>query len=156
MENVWVHALLDQFEGRFGTAESLRWDGEAWAGTDTNRLWLKSEGELQHDKIADGQDEIFYDTPISSYFDIQAGIRYDVDSRSGRGWVALGVEGLSQYFFHVAATGYVSDTGHYAAKLFASYDLLITQRLILQPEAEINIYTKSDPRRLNRWPVSQT
>ena len=131
-----------------GAQNSLRWDGEAWTGTDTDRLWLKSEGELQKRKLADGQDEGFYDTPISTYFDLQAGLRYDLDSRAGRGWAALGVEGLSQYFFHISATGYVSDNGHYAAKLFGSYDLPITQRLILQPEAELNLYTKSDAQRL--------
>jgi copper resistance protein B len=147
-EHIWLHAMLDQFEGRFGNHESLRWEGEAWTGTDTNRLWLKSEGELQNGKLSDGQNEVFYDRPISTYFDLQAGIRYDLDSRAGRGWAALGIEGLSEYFFHVSATGYASDTGHFAAKLFASYDLLITQRLILQPEMEINLYSKTDPGRL--------
>ena len=147
-ETVWLHATLDQFEGRFGTEDSLRWEGEGWAGTDANRLWIKSEGETQNGKISDGQQEAFYDTPISTYFDLQAGARYDVDSRAGRAWAALGIEGVSQYFFHVSATAYASDTGHYAAKLFGSYDLLITQRLILQPEAELNIYSKPDFARL--------
>ena len=147
-QHVWAHLILEQFEGRFGNKSSLRWDGEAWTGTDTHRLWLKSEGELQGGEVSDGQHEALYDTPISTYFDLQAGIRYDLDSKPGRGWAAIGIEGLSQYFFHVAATGYASDTGHYAAKLFASYDLLITQRLILQPETEWNFYTKVDPRRL--------
>jgi copper resistance protein B len=147
-EDAWMHAILDQFEGRISRANGLRWEGEAWTGTDTDRLWLKSEGELQNGKLSDGQNEVFYDTPISTYFDLQAGLRYDLDSRAGRGWAALGIEGLSEYFFHVSATGYASDTGHFAAKLFASYDLLITQRLILQPEMEINLYSKSDPRRL--------
>ena len=143
-----MHVVLDQFEGRFGAANGLRWDGEFWTGTDTHRLWFKSEGELQGGHIADGQHEILYDTPISTYFDLQAGVRYDLDERAGRGWAAFGVEGLSQYFFHVAATGYVSDTGHYGAKLFGSYDLLITQRLILQPAVELNLNTKSDTGRM--------
>jgi copper resistance protein B len=42
---IFAHALLNQFEGRTnGPDNVLRWDGEAWIGTDTNRLWLKSEG----------------------------------------------------------------------------------------------------------------
>lgn len=147
-EHVWAHAILDQFEGRLGGENSLRWEGEAWTGTDTHRLWLKSEGELQRGKLADVQHEILYDHPISTYFDLQAGLRYDLDSLPGRGWAALGVEGLAPDFFHVSATAYASDTGHYAAKLIGSYDLLITQRLILQPEMELNLYTKTDPRRL--------
>ena len=60
----------------------------------------------------------------------------------------MGVEGLSQYFFHISATAYASDTGHDAAKIFGTYDLLLTQRLILQPAAEVNFYSKSDPARL--------
>lgn len=147
-EATWFHPILDQFEGRIGNGTSLRWDGEAWTGTDRDRLWLKSEGELQNGQISDGQQEVYYDTPLSAYFDVQAGFRYDLDSRPGRGWAALGVEGLAPDFFHVALTFYASDTGHYAAKLFASYDLLITQRLILQPETEWNFYTKADPSRL--------
>lgn len=41
-------------------------------------------------------------------------------------------------------TGFVSGEGHLAGKLQASYDLLLTQRLILQPQIELNIYSKAD------------
>ena len=75
------------------------------------------------------------------------GGRYDLDSLPGRGWGALGIEGLAPLFFRVAATGYVSGDGHFAAKLEGSYDLLLTQRLILQPQIEMNFYTKDDPAR---------
>jgi copper resistance protein B len=111
-------------------------------------VWLKSEGETTNGTLEDGQQEIFYDRPITSYFDLQAGARYDLDSRPGRGWAAFGVEGLAPQFFHVAATGYASDRGHYGAKLEASYDQLLTQTIILQPQIEMNFYSKSDPARL--------
>src|SRR5262249_46300306 len=94
-QHVWFHAILDQFEGRFGGSNpSLRWDGEIWTGTDTNRLWFKSEGETKDGKVRDGQHELFYDRPISTYFDLQAGVRYDLDDRPGRAWAAFGIEGL--------------------------------------------------------------
>ena len=147
-QHVWFHAILDQFEGRFGSEDALRWDGEIWTGTDTHRLWLKSEGEVQDGELEVGQHEILYDRPITTYFDLQAGLRYDIDSRAGRGWAALGVEGLAPYFFHVTATAYASDRGHFAAKFAGSYDFLITQRLILQPAIEVNLYSKADPKRL--------
>jgi copper resistance protein B len=47
-----------------------------------------------------------------------------------------------------ARRGFVSGEGHLAAKLEASYDVLLTQRLILQPQLELNLYSKADPVRL--------
>jgi copper resistance protein B len=146
-EHVFYHAVLDEFEGRFGRDGSFRWEGEAWAGTDMNRIYLRSEGEVTDGKVEDGQQELLYARPISTYFNLQAGVRYDLDSAPGRGWAAFGVEGLAPLFFHVAATGYASDEGHFAAKLEGSYDLLLTQTLILQPQAEMNFYSKDDPAR---------
>lgn len=147
-QEFYYHAMLDQLEGRFGVDKSFRWEGEAWAGTDTNRIWLKSEGQTDaKGDVEDGQQELLYDRPIGPYFDLQGGVRLDADSRPGRTWAAVGVEGLAPLFFHVSATGYVSSEGHYAAKLEGDYDLLLTQRLILQPQVELNLYSKDDPRR---------
>ena len=144
---VYTHVLFDQLEGRFGAHNSFRWSGEAWTGTDTNKLWLKSEGEVTGGKLEDGQQELFYDRPISTYFDLQAGVRSDIDAAPGRTWAAFGIQGLAPYFFEVSATAYASSEGHYAAKLEGSYDLLLTQRLILQPQVEMNFYSKADPAR---------
>ena len=145
---VYTHVLFDEFEGRFGANNSFRWEGEAWTGTDTNRLWFKSEGETTgRGGVEDGQQELFYDRPISRYFDVQAGMRSDLDSRAGRNWAALGVEGLAPMFFQLSVTAYASSEAHYAAKVEGSYDLPITQRLILQPQIEVNFYSKDDPTR---------
>ncbi|MEP6831513.1 MAG: copper resistance protein B [Rhizomicrobium sp.] len=144
---VYTHALFEQLEGRLGTDGSFRWEGEGWVGTDMNRLLLRSEGELTRGVLEGGRQEVLYDRPITSFFNLQGGMRYDLDSRPGRGWFAFGVEGLAPLFFHVSATAYASDTGHYAARLEGNYDLLLTQRLILQPQVELNFYTKNDPGR---------
>ena len=146
-KHIFYHAILDEFEGRFGRNGSFRWAGEAWAGTDMDRAFLKSEGELTNGRIEDGQQELLYARSISTYFNLQAGARYDLDSNLGRAWAAFGVEGLAPLFFHVSATGYASDDGRLAARLQGSYDLLLTQTLILQPQAELNFYSKADPAR---------
>jgi copper resistance protein B len=136
-QRIFYHALFNQLEGRFGDTSAFRWSGEAWAGTDEHRLWLRSEGTLNGGQVEDSQQELFYSRPISTYFDAKLGARYDLDSLPGRGWGAVGV----------AATGYVSGDGHLAAKLEGSFDLLITQRLILQPQIEMNFYSMDDPAR---------
>ena len=59
----------------------------------------------------------------------------------------FGVQGLAPYWFELEATGYVGPSGRTAARLRADYELLFTQRLILQPELELNLYGKDDPAR---------
>ena len=146
---IFTHVLLDQLEGRVGGGQQdFRWQGQAWTGTDHDKLWLKTEGFLkQSGNVEDGRHELLYDRAIFRYLDLQAGVRTDLDSGTGRTWAALGVQGIAPLFFAYEATAYLSDRGHAAARLAVSYDLLLTQRLILQPEIEANFYSKADPGR---------
>lgn len=147
--NIFAHAILDQVEGRIGGGQNaFRWEGQGWIGGDYDKLWLKSEGfALGRGGVEDGRNELLYDRAVSTYLDLQAGVRTDWDSGTGRTWGAFGVQGLAPLFFDYEATGYLSDSGHAALRLAASYDLLLTQRLILQPEVELNFYSKADPGR---------
>ena len=142
---IFVHGILDQFEGRTdGRTPELRWSGQGWVGTDYDKFWLKTEGFRRRDgKLEDGRHEFLYSRAIATYFDLQAGLRSDLDSGPVRNWAAFGIQGLAPLFFELDATGYVSDRG-FSARLEGSYDLLITQRLILQPEIELNFYSRSD------------
>jgi copper resistance protein B len=147
---VYTHVLFNQLEGRSnGLGSSLRWDGEGWVGTDMNRLWVKSEGFVNGSTVSDGDHEVLYDRPLPRmrYFDAQVGIREDLDSGPSRTWGAVGIQGLAPNFFDFEPTLYFSDGGNVAGRLQGSYDLQITQRLVLQPEAELNFYSKSDPGR---------
>jgi copper resistance protein B len=54
------------------------------------------------------------------------------------------VQGLAPYWFTIEATAYAGDQGRTAARFRAEYELLLTQRLILQPELELNLYGKDD------------
>ena len=57
------------------------------------------------------------------------------------------MRGLAPYFFDVEAVFYLGEGGRTALRFAADYDLLLTQRLILQPKAELNAYGKDDPAR---------
>ena len=148
-QGIYAHAIFDQLEGRWnGSNTEFRWEGQGWAGTDYDKLWIKSEGTLSKGAVDDGQDQFLYSRAITTYFDLQGGLRSDIDSRPTRNWAAFGIQGLAPYFFDLEVTGFVSGEGHLAAKLEASYDVLMTQRLILQPQIELNVYSKADPARL--------
>jgi copper resistance protein B len=149
-KTIFYHLLFDQLEGRTnGPDNEFRWDGEGWVGTDMNKLWFKSEGFVEHGRMTDGDQEALYDHPIphSRFFDLQAGVRYDLDSNPGRTWGAIGIEGLAPYFFEFAPTFYFSNRGFFAGRIEGSYDLLVTNRLIVQPQIEMNFYSKSNPSR---------
>ncbi|MCG0994535.1 copper resistance protein B [Acetobacter indonesiensis] len=149
MDNMtYFHGILDQFEGRYSKGDSLfRYSGQAWYGTDHNKIWLKSEGTLDgQGRFSDGDHELFYNRAISTYFDAQAGVRVDSDTGPTRAWGAVGVQGLALYFFDVSATAFFNNHG-VAGKLEGSYDFLITNRLILQPQAELNFYSHADAER---------
>jgi copper resistance protein B len=146
---IFAHAIFNQLEGRWnGSNPEFRWDGQGWIGTDYGKLWIKSEGTLSKGAVDNGQQQFLYSRAVTTYFDLQGGLRSDLDSRPTRNWAAFGIQGLAPYFFDLEVTGFVSGEGHLAAKLEASYDLLLTQRLILQPQIELNLYSKADPARL--------
>jgi len=148
-QTIFAHAIFNQLEGRWnGSNPQFRWDGQGWIGTDYDKLWIKSEGTLTNGVSEDGQQQFLYSRAVTTYFDLQGGLRSDLDSRPTRNWAAFGIQGLAPYFFDLEVTGFVSGEGHLAGKLEASYDLLLTQRLILQPQIELNLYSKSDPPRL--------
>jgi copper resistance protein B len=148
-QHIWTHLLIDQLEGRLGDGgAALRWDAEGWTGTDAWRFVLKSEGDrMPNGKVEDGQQEVFFDKPLTSFWNVQVGGRYDLDSGPGRGWGAIGIEGLAPRFVNVTATAYAGEKG-LAGKVKLSYDQLITNRLILQPEGELNLYSENDPARM--------
>ena len=140
---------LDQFErAHADDTYATSWEAEAWIGGDFDKLWLRTEGERESG-ATDARIEAFWDHAFASFWDWQLGVRHDFGSGSGptRDWAAFGVQGLAPYWFEIEATAYVGEQGRTAMRLRAEYELLLTQRLILQPELEANLYGKSDPAR---------
>jgi copper resistance protein B len=140
--------LFDQLEWR-NTAEgnALAWDAEGWYGGDGNKVWLRSEGERVAGTTQNARADLLWDHTFARWWSVQAGGRQDFGAGPGRTWAAIGVQGLAPYWFNTEATFYVGEQGRTAMRLKTEYELLFTQRLILQPEAEANLYGKADPER---------
>jgi copper resistance protein B len=121
--------------------ENLLWDVQAWVGADTNKLWFKSEGTwlLDEDKFEEAETELLYSRNIATFWDLQIGIRHDFKPDPDRTFAALGFQGLAPYWFEVEATAYISDDGDFSAAFETEYDLLLSQRLILQPRFETRV-----------------
>ncbi|MFT2780430.1 copper resistance protein B, partial [Klebsiella pneumoniae] len=61
--------------------------------------------------------------------------------------VRLRFQGLALYNFESEITGFVSNGGKAALRLGGEYDVLLTNRLILQPSYEVNFYSQDDESR---------
>lgn len=140
--------LVDRFESVRGRDNTeVEYDLQAWYGRDYDRAVLKAEGERDGGRLQDARTELLWGHAMATYWDAQLGVRYDGGAQAGRKWLAFGVQGLAPYWFEVEAAAYVGEEGRSALRLEAEYELLLTQRLVLQPRVEANFYGKSDPQR---------
>jgi copper resistance protein B len=146
--HVHYFVLFDQLEWQAaddGSGISL--DARGWVGRDRDRLWFRAEGDSDEGRVGEAQAHVLYGRQFARWWDVVAGIRQDFRPGPAQTWAAFGVQGLAPYWFEVEATAYVGASGRTHARLEVEYELLLTNRLVLQPLVEAEIFGKSDPER---------
>lgn len=139
MSTSMVMANLAEYQARSRGDAGYRWDGQAWFGGDINRFVVKSEGEgTRRGGLDSAEIQGLYSHAIGPYFNLQGGLRQDFKPRS-RTYATVGVEGLAPYWFDVAGALFLSNKGELLGRAEVTYDLRLTQRLILQPRVELNL-----------------
>ncbi len=141
MDHLYSAVLIEQFEYRSGEGQdTFAWDAQAWLGTDDNKAWFKTEGEKPFDDaLEEAETQLLYSRRISDFFDVQVGGRYDFRPEPERAYGVVGLQGLAPMFVEIDASAFLSDEGDLSARFKAEYDLLITQKLVLQPLLEVNL-----------------
>jgi len=147
-----------RFDGRLekrisGIASATEWAASAWIGDDSTKLRLYNtgivgdSGRIDNEGGTKGIDSrFFYSRLISDFWDAKAGVSFTVfDEGVTRSGFVAGVEGLAPYGIHVDAVFGVSQTGVVSARLDASYDLMLSQKLIAQPYLEAMAASQNDP-----------
>lgn len=128
--------------------DGYRWDGEAWFGGDIDRAELRTEGTgTLRGRVDDAEVQALYGHAIGPYFDLQAGVRQEFAPHPTRSDVTIGVEGLAPYMFQTEARLFVSTQGEVSGRFEAWMDERLTQRLVLQPRAELNFAAQDEPER---------
>lgn len=143
-----THAIiLEQLEAGFDDeSETYAWHVQGWYGGDVHRFWWKSEGEGAFgEEIEHAELQLLYSRAVTPYFDLQAGVRQSSLDGEDRTDLVLGVQGLAPYWFEVGAAAFVSTEGDVTSRAEAEYDLRLTQKLILQPSAELNFAAQDIP-----------
>lgn len=139
--------LFDRLEMPIGgNGGDYVWKAQAWYGGDHDKIRIKSEGEGSFDGGADESEvQALWSRAVTTWFDLQAGVRYDWRPEPDRGYLVLGLQGLMPYRFEVDAAAFLSEDGDLSARFEAEYDLLITQRLILRPGTEVKLALQDVP-----------
>ncbi len=147
-EHIFHSIMVDRLEAAHNRDRSIgQYDLTASIGRDYDRAVLKAEGEIDAGRLQEARTELLWGHAVAVYWNTQLGARHDGGAGPGRGWLAFGVQGLAPYWFEVDATAYVGDEGRSALRLEVEYELLLTQKLILQPRVETNFYGKRDAER---------
>ena len=145
---VHYYVLFDQLELEVGDGVTAgNWDNHGWIGGDVNRFWFRTEGDLEDGDFEEAQGHVLFGRAIHRWWDVVAGVRQDVRPGPARTWAAVGIQGLAPYWFEVEATAYIGESGRTHFRLETEYDLLLTNRIVLQPLVELEIAGKSDPER---------
>lgn len=140
--------VADQLEYQATDAGgTLGWDIEGWIGGDIDRLWLRSEGERRDGETESAELQLLWGHAIDPWWEAVAGVRQDFKPGTPQTWAALGVQGTPLYGLETEATLYLGEAGQTAARLEADYDILLTNRLILQPTVEADFHGDDDPSR---------
>lgn len=139
--------LIDRLEARVsGGRDQYLFDGQAWYGGDIDKLWLKAEGHGTFAGKFEGAElQALWSHAIGPWFDLQTGVRYDAGPGADTTYVVAGVQGLAPYWIEVDAAAFLSGVGDVTARVEAEHDLRITQRLIMQPRAEIEFALQDIP-----------
>ena len=141
--------IVDRLEGVSARDDfSMTYDWQVWYGRDYDKLVVRAEGEIDRGTFKNNRNEALWGHALTAFWDTQLGVRIDSGLGTDRVWGAFGVQGFAPYWIYIEATAYVGEEGRTAFRLETEYDVLITQKLILQPRIEMNFYSDNDSSRL--------
>lgn len=142
----WGWLMAERLEYRAGDGPDLGlWDVQGYVGGDIDKLWFKSEGELEWGgKVHEAEVQALWSHAVAPFFDLQLGVRQDL-AGPARTHAAIGIQGLAPYQFEIDAAAFLSNRGDLTARIEAELDQRITERLILQPRAELHLSAQHIP-----------
>ncbi|MEE9354058.1 MAG: copper resistance protein B [Methylococcaceae bacterium] len=140
-QSIYSHFRAErlEYEGN-GQLTLFKWDIQHWIGTDDHKLWIKTEGDYSFDQGIFGRADLqlLYSRNVDKFWDFQIGARRAFEPERTFDAV-IGFQGLAPYFIEVDTALFFTSNGNVLARLGLTYELLLTQRLILEPRIELNV-----------------
>ena len=121
-----------------------------WVGGSTHRVWVKADGSAATDgRAVHAEYQVLYGRLVAPFWDAQIGLRVDARNSTrpsaSRMGAVLGFQGLAPGWFDLEPSLFVTTNGSISLDLTASYDLYLSQRLVLQPRLESSISSRDEP-----------
>jgi len=135
----------DSLEYQKNSEKNLYWDTYGYIGYDLNKLYFYSEGEKPDGGDTSSENQLLYSHAVAPFWDVQAGIGYDIVGINNKTWGVLALSGLAPYFFETRVALLFSDNGNIGLRIDMEYEALITQKLILTPKFTLDAYSKDEP-----------
>ena len=145
-----VFFMTDRLEFYNVDGNPLILDAQGYIGKDLRKFWFEVEGEaMTTEKEGEIELEGLYSWAISPFFDMRAGIRYDIayhrEETRSRAFAVIGVQGLAPYLFEIDGNLFISQDGDVSAEVEGEYDFPITQRLWGQPRVATSVAVQEVP-----------
>ena len=152
-DRVFSFTLVELLDYRVSDTgrDEIGWDAQGWVGSDDHKLWWKTEG----DAVFDGPDvgaadlQLLYATPATAFWYFQVGLQLEEAWRPGRTHerfaAVVAMQGIAPYRFDLEPALFITDDGDVLPQLTASYNVYLTQRLVLQPRMELNASLQDVP-----------
>jgi len=142
---VITKVMIDQFETRVTDGDDpLVLEGQAWIGKDLNKFVIKADAEQVNGSTEELELQALYSRAIAPFWDFQVGVRQDQKPKPGRNWLAIGFQGLAPYWFEIDTALFIGESDQIGLRFTAEYEWMLTQRWVLSPDIEFNIYSKND------------
>ncbi|WP_353199784.1 copper resistance protein B [Sandarakinorhabdus sp.] len=123
------------------------WEAQGWIGSDMHKFWWRTEGETKGPRLEQSELQALYSRNVATFFDAQVGLRHDI-APDARTYVVVGVTGLAPLFFETEAHVFFGLKGDVLLRLRQSFDIRMTNRFVIQPLFETDIYATRVPERL--------
>ena len=121
---------------------------ETRIGTDENKIFIKVHADKAESQQAEYDAKLLYSRNVADFWDVQAGLRYRNDPNrevdQDQVDAVLGLHGMAPYFFETDAYVYIGQDRQVSFNLETERDLLLTQKLIIQPYLDINMVLSDD------------
>lgn len=139
--------VVDQMEYRARDGkDGYGFEGLGWFGGDIDRAVLAFRGEGAFGETPETLElSGMWRHAIDPWFNLQAGVRQDLGAGPDRTYGLIGIEGLAPSWIEVSGQFLFSDKGDARIRTRLMNDQRITNRLILEPEAEVDFAFRDMP-----------